>query len=286
MIKVNGKIVEQNRFPDGTLCLNISPDEYDGTYYMNTDDYLDDTGLKIIKYNTITWLYENDAEMFTIMCLVDLIRRNTHNKIYLNMPYLCNARMDRIKSSNENFSLKVFCNWLNSLKFDKVIVNNVHSHVSEALIDNLESHLPTEDIFETCKDYQPDVIFFPDEGACKRYSDMNLIKSLNLPIAFGIKKRDWKTGKIEGLEIINGDVVKDKKVLIIDDIISRGYTFFYSGKELKKLGSNNIALYATHCENTIADGELLKNNSPIDKIYTTNSICTISHPKIKIFNRF
>ena len=49
--------------------------------------------------------------------------------------------------------------------------------------------------------------FYPDEGAMKRYSSM-----IEMPYAFGIKKRDWTTGKIEGLDVA-GSVDKIKEVL-------------------------------------------------------------------------
>lgn len=270
MIKVNGSIIDQNRFPDNTLAMVLDPD----TYHIRQP------------WDNITWLYDNDSEMFTIMSIVDILRRNGHNVINLYLYYVPNARMDRIKSVDENFSLKVFTNWLNSLKFNKVYTLNVHSNVSEALIENIHNSLPEKDIEIVDRKYRPEVIFFPDEGACKRYSDMRIIKELNLPIAFGIKKRDWKTGKIEGLDVIGGEHFKGKHVLIVDDIISKGYTFFYSGKKIKELGAKSVSLYATHCENTILEGELLTNNSPLDKIYTTDTICTIKHPKIEFVNKY
>ena len=271
MIKIYGggrtQIVKQNRFPDGTLALDIKK------VYEDSAE--------------ITWLYENDDEMFTLMCIVDILRRDGWCKhLYLIIPYLCNSRADRIKSSDENFSLKVFANWLNSFHFNKVTTCNVHSNVSEALINNIHNILPEEDVRDCVEKYFPDVIFFPDEGACKRYSDMNAIKNSGLPIAFGIKKRDWETGKILGLDIINGEVVKDKRVLIVDDIVSMGGTPYFSGKKLKELGATDIALYITHCEETIEKGKLLKEDSPISKIYTTNSICHIESPKIEIIKEF
>ena len=270
MIKIYGggrtQIVDQNTFPDGTLALNIHK-------------VFEDSAM-------ITWLYESDVEMFTIMCIVDILRRNGWCKyLELEMPYLINARMDRIKSSDENFSLKVFAKWLNSLKFNHVIVHNVHSNVSEALIENIQNILPEEDIKTCIQKYNPDVIFFPDEGACKRYSDMKIIKDCNLPIAFGIKKRDWKTGKIESLEVIGGEHVQGKRVLIVDDICSKGFTFFYSAQKLKELGAKDVALYITHCEDNIQNGELLTTDL-ISKIYTTNSICHIKHDKIEIIKEF
>ena len=270
MIKIYGggrtQIVDQNRFPDGTLALDI--------YRVYEDSAM------------ITWLYENDSEMFTIMCIVDILRRGGYCEyIELVMPYCPNSRMDRIKNYDENFSLKVFAKWLNSLNINRVVTNNIHSNVSEALIDRIHNYLPADDIDKCIQKYNPDMIFFPDEGACKRYSDMKIIKDYNFPIAFGIKKRDWKTGKIESLEIIGGEHVQGKRVLIIDDICSAGGTFKFSAIKLKELGAKDIALYVTHCEDNVQNGELLTTDL-ISKIYTTNSICHIKHDKIEIIKEF
>lgn len=265
MIKLNSFVIKQGRFPDGTLNLNDNDFEFN-------------------EGNLISWFYDGDDEMFTIMSLVDILKRHNCKRIYLYMPYLPNARMDRIKSNKENFSLKVFANWLNSLGFNKVYVENVHSNVSNALIDNIVDTLPTEDIENIASIYDFDVIFFPDEGACKRYKDMEIIKTLNCPIAFGIKNRDWKTGEILGLDVVGADV-KDKKVLIIDDICSKGFTFYYAGEKLRELGATDIRLYITHCEDTIQDGKLL-NTDVISKIYTTDSICLIKDEKIEFIREF
>ena len=64
--------------------------------------------------------------------------------------------------------------------------------------------------------------------------------------------------------------IKDKDILIIDDICSKGGTFKYSAIELKKLGAKNIYLYISHCENVI-DIDALK-EAGITKVFTTNSI--------------
>ena len=268
MIKLNGHVVVQNRFPDGTLALNE----------INVDLLSDNFA------NWIDWMYDGDEEMFTIMSLVDIIRRNSRGRIYLKMPYLPNARMDRIKTDTENFALKVFANWINGLGFDRIFVENVHSNVSNALINNIADNLPDGDIETITDDYKFDVIFFPDEGACKRYKDMEVIKNLNLPIAFGIKNRDWKTGEILNLDVVGADVA-GKKVLIIDDICSKGFTFYYSGQKLRELGASDVRLYVTHCEDTIKNGNLL-NADVVSKVYTTDSICHITDEKINFVRKF
>lgn len=270
MIKLNGYIIEQGRFPDGTLALK----EIDRHIISEDNDI-----------NWITWLYDGDNEMFTIMSLVDVIKRNSKCRLlYLHMPYLPNARMDRIKTDVENFALKVFTNWLNNIGFDRVIVDNVHSNVSNALVNNISDVMPECDINDIFSKYHFDVIFFPDEGACKRYKDMNIIKELGLPVAFGIKNRYWKTGEIISLDIMGADV-RGKNVLIIDDICSKGTTFYYAGQKLKEFGASDIRLYITHCEDNIQNGEILKTDV-ISKIYTTDSICHIENEKIDFIRTF
>ena len=103
----------------------------------------------------------------------------------------------------------------------------------------------------------------------KRYSGM-----LDIPYAFGIKKRNWETGKIEGLDVAGAkDLIKDSNIIIVDDISSRGGTFYFSAKKLKELGAKNVYLYISHCEKTIFDGEIFKSDL-IKKVFTTNSIFT------------
>ena len=269
MIELNGYKIEQGRFPDGTLSINVDNVEIHSVHWA---------------LNWITWLYDSDDEIFTIMSLVDILKRNGNGKYSLYMPYIPNARMDRIKSDKENFALKVFANWLNSLGFDKVYVENAHSNVSNALINNIVEDLPDGDIEYITSQYEFDVIFFPDEGACKRYKDMEVIKNLGLPIAFGIKNRDWKTGEILGLDVMGADV-KDKRVLIIDDICSKGFTFYFSGEKLRELGASDVRLYITHCEDTIQNGKIL-NTDVISKVYTTDTICHISNEKIEFVRKF
>ena len=259
MIKVNDQIIEQNHFPDGTLLMKYNAERG--------------------KIGTITWQYESDAELFALYSL----KKHLDNVLpgwnaYLYLPYIPNARQDRVKSNEDIFTLKYFAEIINSLKFEKVYVLDPHSSVSEALIDNIAIQPPREYIKTAIQNCNPDMLFFPDEGAMKRYSSM-----ANKEYAFGIKRRDWATGKIEGLDVAGCvDKIEGSKILIVDDICSRGGTFYHSAKKLKELGAKEIYLYITHCENTIFEGELLTTDL-IDKIYTTNSILTKEHEKIEVF---
>lgn len=267
MIKINDKLVTQAHFPDNSL--RIETDYTDPAFDLSW------MGMPP-SIKTLTWHYENDAELFTIIC----IRKHFNNQdMILEMPYCPHARMDRVKNKNDFFTLKHFADVINSLNFSEVRIYDPHSNVCTALINNVIVTYPACEIKKVIKEINSDniVAFYPDEGAMKRGTDY-----LSGAYAFGIKKRDWNTGKILGLELMNEEVVKDRDVLIIDDICSRGGTFYHSAKALKEAGAKNIYLYISHCENTILEGDLLTSGL-IEKIYTTNSIFTKEHEKIEVF---
>jgi ribose-phosphate pyrophosphokinase len=183
------------------------------------------------------------------------------------MPYIPHARMDRVKNEEDVFTLKYFCEVINSLNFSAVYVRDAHSNVSLALLDRVLDFGVEFYIHKAAVLSKANAIFYPDEGAMKRYSDQS-----ELPYAFGMKKRDWKTGDILGLDIINPENIVGKDVLIVDDICSRGGTFYHSAKALKEAGAKSVTLYVTHLENTVTTGELARTDNLIDHIYTTKSI--------------
>lgn len=262
MIKINGKAVEVGSFPDGTMLIKqIIPQE---------------------ERITISWFYESDRETLAVVYLANHLKSHGCENIHLHMPYIPNARQDRVKTEEDIFTLKYFAGIINSLGFKTVTVLDPHSSVSEAVIDNIVIQKPQqliEAVIDQIQQAEGEIpsMFYPDEGAGKRYSGM-----INLPYSFGIKKRDWKTGKLLGLDVA-GDIesISGKNILIVDDICSKGGTFYFSAKKLKELGAKNIYLYITHCENSIFDGELLKGDL-IKKIYTTNSILTKEDPRIQV----
>ena len=261
MIKLNGEVVNIGHFPDGSLLLK---EDANITLFL--------TGA------LIEWYFENNEELVALIYLTKHLRANGTVDIDLIMPYIPNSRMDRVKNTSDVFTLKYFADIINSLNFNTVTVVDPHSSVSEALIDRIEVNNAEVCITDAIAKCEPDMLFFPDSGAMKRYSEI-----VTYPYCFGIKRRNWTTGKIEGLDVVGeAEHVKGKNFLIIDDICSRGGTFLHSARKLKELGANKIYLYVTHCENTILEGELLDGDL-IEKVFTTNSIFTKSHEKIEVF---
>lgn len=273
MIKVNGIELNAGNFPDGSLSIFNAP-------------------IGAWEYIIFEWHYESDVEALELVYLVNHYRQLNGNKIpvKLFMPYIPNARMDRVKNTSEVFTLKWFAKLINSLEFDVVYVIDPHSDVSTALIDRVKV-LNVSNYISKAIEYIRDhndrnsdfVIYFPDNGAYKRYKDLSIFEGMTK--VYGKKVRDWKTGTILGLEVVDENENKltenylsKKKVLMIDDIISYGGTFYYSVLELKKYNPLLIYAYATHVEpKSLWDpekgkfGKLIEDRT-VEKLYTTNSI--------------
>lgn len=263
MIAVGGKIIHNDYFPDGTMLIKLD----EGDIRQNNSFKGNEIG--------IFWKYENDLELVKLIYITKHVK-NLGWEPWLEMPYIPNARQDRIKNKNDVFTLKYFADVINWLGFKEVYVLDPHSHVSEALINNIRVYHADHFIEQTLRrisktegrEFVEDIImFYPDEGAMKRYSGM-----IKKPYLFGIKNRDWETGEIKGLDVVGDtEAIKGKPILIVDDICSYGGTFYHSAKKLKELGAGKIYLYVSHCEDSIFEGKLLECRL-IERVFTTDSI--------------
>lgn len=252
MIYLNNIPVIQDHFPDNTLHPILGQDE-DSLY----SDF------------TISWFYENDAELFTLICVKNWCDESfPGSEVNLFMPYVPHARMDRVQSPKEIFTLKHFCRTINSLNFDCVMILDPHSNVTPALLDRVEVLSTKKNIEHAIKESNVEVLFFPDEGAAKRYDGV-----FDMPTTFGVKNRDWSTGRINSLVLMNPEMVAGKRVLIVDDICSYGGTFVRAASALRSAGAAAVDLYITHCEPNIFKGNIYTQHpSPIDHIYTTDTL--------------
>lgn len=227
----------------------------------------------------VSWKYEESESIIELLFLVNYLEQINKEVIELVIYYLPYSRMDRVdKDTNNMFSLKYITNLINCLVIREVKVVEAHSDESINLLNNSKNLNLSKEIFNKVEedkklDLNNTVIMYPDMGAYLRY-DYNL----GYQTIYGNKVRDFKTGNIVGLDIEGEYTLKDNAV-IIDDLTSKGTTFYKSAEKLYELGFKNVYLVVTHSENTITKGELLK--CGIDKVYTTNSLLDTEDKVIK-----
>lgn len=261
MICLNDEIVEIMRFPNGESLINSDK-------------------LKIKQDNEIKLKFESDEDITRLMFLkghLDELEVKA-NLVFSYMPY---SRMDRTEGMTV-FTLKHLCRLINNLNFQQVVIYEPHSEVCVALLDrvrviNMSSQI-TKNLLEELKDSKEEIyLVYPDAGAAKRYGKQIPYDK----ILTASKERDFKTGYIKKLEL-NGTVKSQGfKAIIVDDLCSKGGTFILTAEKLKEIGASEVYLVVTHCEDTIFEGDILKNDL-LKKVYTTNSILNKEHEKINI----
>lgn len=222
MIKVMGEQVNTTLFPDGTSQVWKLSEEV-----LTCPDTV-----------VVEWTFQNEGEFMQLAQLKALL---AHHKVkaMLRLPYLPYARQDKPLANDATFSLHVFANFLNVLHFDTVECMDPHSAEARKLIKNMIQLFPGEEVHATIKMTEADVLCYPDKGACRKY-----MTRYQFPFVYGDKVRNPQTGDIESYKL-EGDV-KDKTVLIVDDICDGGATFTILAKQLYDAGAKNVSLFVTH----------------------------------------
>ena len=228
-IFLNNDSVERFNFPGGECHIRITPSKVGENA------------------NIKAYLYNSD-DIMSLLLTVDAIRRvNPIININLTMPYFPYARQDRICNKGEAFSVKVMVDLINSLQCNSVIIYDPHSDITPSLLNNCQvitsAKIITTSPLKSFIDDNLLTLVSPDAGAENKTKE--IVKQLRKKeIINAFKTRDTKTGKITSCTI-NGNV-KDKNIIIVDDICDGGQTFVELSKKLRSQGAKDIYLYVTH----------------------------------------
>lgn len=213
----------------------------------------------------VYFTFTKNEDIIELLLFCDAATRqgNTLDQLFMN--YVPFSRQDRCNNPGETFSLKVFCDLINMLKFNEVIIRDPHSDVTPALLNHctvipqwnglaglIHQHVPT-----------PYYLVAPDAGALKKTHKLGQLLSRPGPwrgaIYMGViessKERDTHTGEITGTvvhasglisTVTEGDLDVPITYVIADDICDGGRTFIELAKELRGMGALKIHLYVTH----------------------------------------
>lgn len=206
-----------------------------------------------IGYVDIYAKLKSSSDIMALVMLTDACRRLKGLHPYciftLHMPYIPYARQDRVMNNGESLAIKAFTGVINSLQYHKVIVDDPHSDVSSALLNNVEVRTQDE-IFSEYVSKNPiysvnkgrAVVIAPDAGARKKAQ--KVAERYHLQLVEAGKVRDTKTGAITGTEIY-GDV-KDQTCVMVDDLCDGGFTFIKLAEALTNAGAYKTHLFVTH----------------------------------------
>ena len=233
MIYVNGVPVTVVKFNGGEVQVSIDLPILNSLFKKEVD---------------VKAIIKNSDDIMALIQTKTIIDKYNPTEVTLYLPRVPYAQSDRAMSRNECSGLKSFTAILNSLNFTHVCVDDPHSDVTEALINNILIRSQRQCISYLKKDFQTkyDYLVSPDGGALKKIYKSS--KYLQIPVIEASKNRDVTTGQITNTSVnANGANLKGKSVLIIDDIIDGGRTFIELAKVLKEEHQvNQVDLYVTH----------------------------------------
>lgn len=211
----------------------------------------------------IVWHFENEAELFHVCQLGVLINQVTGNNAELFAPYLPYGRQDKEVSNTSSFSFTVFRDILRASNV--WTINTFDSHSVSGPTKLVKSMKP--DKFHASI-LNHDIICFPDAGASERYKySFNIDTHTHIMFE---KVRNQLTGEITGLKLLGSTEIKDRSVLIVDDICDGGMTFIKVAEALKTYNPKSIDLAVSH--GLFSKGRQVLHDAGINNIYTTNSL--------------
>lgn len=180
-----------------------------------------------------------------------------------------------IAKPGEALSAEVISNMFNNFNISQLFIVHPHSLKLEKFL----SFKPIIDIdFFSTHAQNYDAIAAPDAGAISLAQQ--IATQCNKELITITKTRSAQ----EEVKIISieGDVT-NKKVLLIDDIISTGHTIISAAQELKKQGACEVSAAATHGIFSPGSHERIE-KSILKNVYVTNTIDQQSKGKIKVID--
>lgn len=206
--------------------------------------------------------------LLEMLIMIDAAKRASAKRITAVIPYFGYARQDRKDQPRVAITAKLVANLITVSGADRVITMDLHTAQIQGFFDIPFDHLYASPVFtglfKEIKDNL--VVVSPDLGGIK------LARSYATRLGAGlvvIDKRRPKHNVAEVMHIIGE--VKDKNVLLVDDMIDTGGTFVSAVKALKENGANEVYGAVTH---PILSGEAVNriNKSELTKLYVTDSI--------------
>ncbi len=204
-----------------------------------------------------------------LLVMIDAARRASADKIIAVIPYFGYARQDRKDRPRTSIGAKLMSNLLTTAGVDRVITMDLHADQIQGFFEVPVDHLFASSVFlPYIRSLNiPDLcIVSPDTGGSKRA--VTYAKALDCDLAIGFKQRE-KANVVSKLQII-GDV-KDKNVIIVDDIMDTGGTICRAASVLKEQGAKSVMAMCTH---PLLSGDAVEKieASVLDKVIVTNSI--------------
>lgn len=235
--------IEERIFPDGEICPRI----------LITEEELLQNAHAIIALQ-LSLSQPKNRYLISILLTIYNVKRFGAAKITCIMPYHLYSRQDRESRLGEPLSSRYLASMLEKAGIDNFLTINSHSYGKNPLSDFFRKAKATtisgiplvaKAVKAKTNSTKDILCFSPDEGALMLAEEAaNAIKS---PYFGAIRKiRDSDTGKISQ-ELVGIDItIKDREILIVDDLVSSGGTMIGAARLFRQQGAKAVYLAYIH----------------------------------------
>ena len=216
--------------------------------------------------------------LMELLMMIDAAKRASARRIIAVIPYFGFARQDRKDRPRISIAAKLVADLLQVAGVTRVITMDIHADQIQGFFNIPVDNLYASKIFVPyikSLNLKDPIMASPDAGGTRRAS--SYAKMLDTVFCICHKQRS-KPNEIEKMMLI-GDV-KDRDVILIDDIIDTAGTITRAGQLLKDNGARSVRAFATHA---IFSGSAMEkiDNSVFDEVVVTDTI-PLKNPSKKI----
>ena len=228
----------------------------------------------------------SSSEDIIKLCLtIDAAKRSGAYKINVIYPFAPYSRQDKLKNGiRSSISARTLADMLQSVGLNKLITVELHAGSITGMYNIPVIHLNGNKIFT---DYLKNLnltdvcVCPPDAGAVERNKD--LAKAFPDSVTALIEKTRVKFNEISSMTLIGQENVKNKNILLVDDILDTGGTLSKASHLLKDKGSLSLRAIIPHF---VASGNALENiyNSCIDELIVSDTVFG-TNKKVNLYYR-
>ena len=222
---------------------------------------------------------DNLIELFL---MIDAAKRASAKHVNVVIPYYGYARQDRKDKPRIDVSAKLMANLLTASGASRVVSCDLHAGQIQGFFDIPLDHLNGSSVFVPYvkKLNLENVIFAsPDAGGTERVRDY--AKYFDCEFVICDKTRE-KANEVKSVEVIGE--VKDKDVIIVDDLIDTGGTIAMASNVIMDKGAKSVRAIITHPVLSGNAEENLENSSLIELVVTDSIPLNIRNKKIKVLS--
>jgi ribose-phosphate pyrophosphokinase len=207
--------------------------------------------------------------LMELLLMIDAARRASAYKVIAVIPYYGYARQDRKDKPRVAIGSKLVANMLTAAGADRVITMDLHAPQIQGYFDIPVDHLDSSAIFiPYIEQLKLENLTFaaPDVGSANRIREIASYFEVEMVICDKHRKR---ANEIASMVVIGE--VKDRDIVLIDDICDTGGTLAKSAGLLKEKGARSVRALCTH---PVLSGKAYQNieNSVLEELVVCDTI--------------